>query len=209
MKAAKEGKSVAVIEAPPGRWRLHPLGHYSIQKHCGTSSTGCWNSTRPRRFRNTLGSALKLSYPDLLRSAESVIARQTAMRREFYERNASALSRSPKFLDAHTLEVRAGNHSAPHPDRRRFRHRLRVSSSSAPGTSISSPPAFSTATPFSACLAHPAPSPFRRGRDRLRRPPVSFATWAARSLMDTPFAVAVFSMTEIARAQLSTCATKE
>jgi NAD(P) transhydrogenase len=95
MKAAKEGKvGGGDRETPSGRRRLHPLGHHSRPRRCATPSTGCWNSTPARRSATRSAHALKLSYPDLLRSAESVIARQTAMRRDFYERNRDpALSR--------------------------------------------------------------------------------------------------------------------
>jgi NAD(P) transhydrogenase len=109
MKAAKEGKSVAVIE------KHHLVGGGCT--HWGTIPSKALRHSINRMlefntspaFRNALGSALKLSYPDLLRSAESVIARQTAMRRDFYERNRIQLRHGhARFLDAHTLEVRAG-----------------------------------------------------------------------------------------------------
>lgn len=108
MKVAKAGKSVAVVE----RHRLVGGGC----THWGTIPSKALRHAINRMlefntspvFRNTLGSALRLSYPELLRSAESVIARQTAMRQDFYERNRVALHHGhARFVDAHTLEVRA------------------------------------------------------------------------------------------------------
>ena len=114
MKATKEGKSVAVIE------KHHLVGGGCT--HWGTIPSKALRhainrmlelSTSPS-FRGTFGSALKPSYPDLLRSAESVIARQTAMRRDFYERNRVHLYHGHgKFLDAHSLEVRSSQQSEP------------------------------------------------------------------------------------------------
>ncbi len=108
MKAAKEGKSVAVIE------KYHLVGGGCT--HWGTIPSKALRhainrmlefNTSPA-FRNALGSALRLSYPELLRSAESVIARQAAMRRDFYERNRiDLLHGHARFLDAHAIEVRA------------------------------------------------------------------------------------------------------
>ncbi len=109
MKAAKEGKSVAVIE------KHHLVGGGCT--HWGTIPSKALRHAINRMlefntspvFRNALGSALRLSYPELLRSAESVIARQTAMRRDFYERNRVRLVHGhARFLDAHTLEARSG-----------------------------------------------------------------------------------------------------
>ncbi|MCB1766045.1 MAG: FAD-dependent oxidoreductase, partial [Candidatus Competibacteraceae bacterium] len=114
MKAAKEGQSVAVIE------KHHLVGGGCT--HWGTIPSKALRHAINRMlefntsatFRSALGHALKLSYPELLRSAESVIARQTAMRRDFYERNRVTLYHGhAKFLDAHTLEVRAGNQGEP------------------------------------------------------------------------------------------------
>jgi len=114
MKAAKEGKSVAAVE------KHHLVGGGCT--HWGTIPSKALRhainrvlefNTSPT-FRNALGHALKLSYPDLLRSAESVIARQTAMRRDFYERNRVRIYHGrANFLDAHTLEVRSGHKTEP------------------------------------------------------------------------------------------------
>jgi NAD(P) transhydrogenase len=114
MKATKEGKSVAVIE------KYHLVGGGCT--HWGTIPSKALRhainrmlefNTSPA-FRNALGAALRLSYPELLRSAESVIARQTAMRRDFYERNRVKVAHGhARFHDAHTVEVRAASGAEP------------------------------------------------------------------------------------------------
>ncbi len=114
MKAVKEGQSVAVIE------KYHLVGGGCT--HWGTIPSKALRHSINRMlefntspiFRNALGTALKLSYPELLRSAESVIARQTTMRRDFYERNRVSLYHGhARFLDAHMLEVRASAQQEP------------------------------------------------------------------------------------------------
>ncbi len=114
MKAVKEGQSVAVVE------KYHLVGGGCT--HWGTIPSKALRHSINRMlefntspiFRNALGTALKLSYPELLRSAESVIARQTTMRRDFYERNRVSLYHGhARFLDAHMLEVRASAQQEP------------------------------------------------------------------------------------------------
>lgn len=105
MKAAKEGKSVAVVE-----------------KHSQVGG-GCthWGTIPSKALRHIinrlmefnrnplfrgLGKAAKFSYPDLLRTAESVIAQQVELRRGFYDRNeVPVIEGHARFLDAHTIEV--------------------------------------------------------------------------------------------------------
>ncbi|HRE53398.1 MAG TPA: Si-specific NAD(P)(+) transhydrogenase [Candidatus Competibacter sp.] len=108
MKAAKEGKSVAVIE------RHHSVGGGCT--HWGTIPSKALRHAINRMmefntstaFRGALSSAPRLSYPELLRSAESVIARQTTMRQDFYQRNRIRLQHGhARFTDAHAIEVRA------------------------------------------------------------------------------------------------------
>lgn len=104
MKSVKEGKSVAVIEkySKVGggctHWGTIPS---KTLRHAISRMMEC---NRNPLFRR-LGTA-RLSYPDLLRSAESVMAQQVAMRQSFYDRNGIALIHgTARFLDAHTLEV--------------------------------------------------------------------------------------------------------
>ena len=113
MKANKDGKAVAVVE------KHHLVGGGCT--HWGTIPSKALRHSINRMlefktspaFRNALGQGFKISYPELLRSAESVIARQTSMRRDFYDRNRVRLYHGhAKFIDAHTLEIRSG-HSEP------------------------------------------------------------------------------------------------
>lgn len=56
-------------------------------------------------FRNA-GISINLSFPELRKSAGSVIERQVAMRQNFYDRNGVPLYRGhAKFVDANTVEV--------------------------------------------------------------------------------------------------------
>ncbi|PWV58833.1 Si-specific NAD(P)(+) transhydrogenase [Plasticicumulans acidivorans] len=106
MKSAKGGKLVAVVEKY-GRvgggcthWGTIP------SKALRHAINRMMEFNRNPAFRS-LGRVARFSYPDLLRTAESVIAQQTAMRRDFYDRNGIPVYRgTAAFIDAHTLEVR-------------------------------------------------------------------------------------------------------
>ncbi len=105
MKSVKEGKRVAIIE------RFHDVGG------------GCthWATIPSKALRHSvrqltelkrsplLGRAVRhvtCTFPQMLRSAESVIARQVAMRRGFYDRNsATVIHGHARFVDARTIEV--------------------------------------------------------------------------------------------------------
>lgn len=107
MKAAKEGKSVAVMEK-----------HFQVGGGCthwGTIPSKALRHiinrlmefNRNPLFRN-LGKAAKFSYPELLRTAESVIAEQVDLRQGFYDRNeVPVIEGYARFLDAHTVEVQS------------------------------------------------------------------------------------------------------
>lgn len=105
MNIAKAGRSVAVVE------RYHEVGGGCT--HWGTIPSKALRHalSRVTEFnRNPLyraiGQPVRLSYPTLLRTAESVIAQQIAMRRDFYDRNQVPLyCGHARFLDAHTLAV--------------------------------------------------------------------------------------------------------
>lgn len=112
MKAAKEGKSVAVVER-----------HFQVGGGCthwGTIPSKALRHiinrlmefNRNPLFRN-LGKVAKFSYPELLRTAESVIAEQVDLRRGFYDRNeVPVIEGHARFLDAHTIEVQSDSGSA-------------------------------------------------------------------------------------------------
>jgi NAD(P) transhydrogenase len=150
MKAAKSGRSVAVIE------RYHDVGG------------GCthWGTIPSKALRHAISTARRLplqpplpgrlenyqvQLPDLLRAADGVIRRQVAMRHGFYERNhVHVVHGHGRFTDAHTVEVLGPNGA---------RERLVGKATS------SSPPARGPTTPRRRLQAPP--------RGRQRHPPAS------------------------------------
>ena len=108
MLAAKEGFSALVIE------RYRQVGG------------GCthWGTIPSKALRHAISEQLKLqrsplfadtiqgkslSFPELLRAVEGVIAKQVALRRDFYQRNQVPLVHGQaSFVDANTLEVDLG-----------------------------------------------------------------------------------------------------
>jgi NAD(P) transhydrogenase len=105
MQAAKRGRSVAVVE-----------------RHCKVGG-GCthWGTIPSKALRHAIQTSVELSrqaeqrlelqvprpsYPELLRLAESVIARQVALRQGFYDRNrVPVIHGHARFVDAHAVEV--------------------------------------------------------------------------------------------------------
>ena len=113
MRAVKAGKTVAVIER-----------HVQVGGGCthwGTIPSKALRHGINRMIeynRNPLfrgfGPHARFSFPDLLRTAESVISRQVAMRQDFYDRNQSTrIHGLARFLDANTLEVQRGGGMPP------------------------------------------------------------------------------------------------
>jgi len=105
MQAIKSGKNVAVIE------RYEQIG--GACTHLGTIPSkalrfAIFQMTEANHnalFREA-GVSVHFSFPDLRRSARSIIERQVDMRRGFYERNHVELTRGiARFVDAHTLEA--------------------------------------------------------------------------------------------------------
>lgn len=113
MKCTKEGRSVAVVE------KFSQVGGGCT--HWGTIPSKALRHviTRMMEFnRNplfrSLGRVNRFSYPDLLRTAESVIAEQVELRQGFYDRNGIPLVRGhARFLDPHTIEVQQPDRAAP------------------------------------------------------------------------------------------------
>jgi NAD(P) transhydrogenase len=111
MKAAKAGRSVAIIE------RYHDVGGGCT--HWGTIPSKALRHaiSQLANFRsNPLFSAMVENYhielPHLLRQSESVIRRQVALRHGFYERNrVRVIHGSARFADAHRIVVE-GEHGA-------------------------------------------------------------------------------------------------
>jgi NAD(P) transhydrogenase len=103
MQAAKQGKKVAVVErfAKIGggctHWATIPS---KALRHAIFQMTSVVNA---KLFREA---GISFSFPDLRRTAGSVIERQVEMRLGFYERNSvPVLHGHARFRDAHTVEV--------------------------------------------------------------------------------------------------------
>ncbi len=96
MKAAKEGKSVAVIDD----FKL--VGGSCTHRGTIPSKTlrhAIQQLSESGNYRNA-------HYPELLKSAESVIGKQVKMRRSFYDRNfVDVINGFAGFVDEHTVEV--------------------------------------------------------------------------------------------------------
>ncbi len=105
MQVCKHGKRVAVVE------RFDQIGGGCT--HWGTIPSKAlryaifqMTEANQNPLFHAAGVSLRLSFPDLRRSAKGVIDRQVDMRRGFYERNqVPVLCGSAKFVDAHTVEV--------------------------------------------------------------------------------------------------------
>jgi len=103
MLAVKYGKHVAVVErhrigGSCTHWGTIPS---KALRHATQRLDEC-NRTQPPGRRE------RPSFPVLLRDAESVISKQTAMRTEFYERNEVDVHiGEARFSDAHSLSVTA------------------------------------------------------------------------------------------------------
>lgn len=106
MKATKSGKLVAVVE------KYNAVGGGCT--HWGTIPSKALRHAINRMMEfnrsplyRSLGRAVRFSYPDLLKTAESVIAQQATVRRDFYDRNGIPIYRgTARFVDAHTIELR-------------------------------------------------------------------------------------------------------
>lgn len=100
MKMTKEGKKVAVVEENP------PVGGNCT--HRGTIPSKALRQAI-EQLANT-ADLRHVKYQDLLRSAESVIDRQVAMRTGFYDRNLVDIHQGrAAFVDARTVEVTASS----------------------------------------------------------------------------------------------------
>jgi NAD(P) transhydrogenase len=105
MTAAKAGKSVAIVD------RVDEIGGGCV--HWGTIPSKAlreaiwqYNSYRQNPLFMHCLDELDVTYPDLIRTANSVIDQQVRMRRGFYDRNdVRIVDGLGKFLDEHTIEV--------------------------------------------------------------------------------------------------------
>jgi len=105
MQAAKEGKSVGVIE----KYDLIGGGctHWgTIPSKALRHSIFRMTELNSSAFTKDLGLSVKLGFPEMRRSAETVIAKQVDMRQGFYSRNrVTLLHGHASFIDEHTIEV--------------------------------------------------------------------------------------------------------
>ncbi len=106
MKSVKAGKSVAAVEKYTEvgggctHWGTIPSKalRFAISSMLGVNSNPL--------FRAAVGKPVQFTFPELLRTAESVIGRQTHLRQGFYDRNDVDLYRGhARFVDPQTLEI--------------------------------------------------------------------------------------------------------
>ncbi len=109
MTFAKDGRSVAVVE------RHSQVGggctHWATipSKALRHSVQTVMEFRRDPLFAG-ISDRVRFNFPQLLRKAESVIAQQVSMRRDFYLRNqVSVIHGSARFADDHTVEVVMGD----------------------------------------------------------------------------------------------------
>jgi NAD(P) transhydrogenase len=106
MKAAKSGKTVAVIDryAQVGGGCVHwaTIPSKSLRHVIQFASQAIHSPL----INLVAGPRPMPSFPDLLRTAESVISQQVGIRQNFYDRNdVRVIQGRAKFVDAHTVEV--------------------------------------------------------------------------------------------------------
>src|SRR5262245_49768847 len=105
MQAAKSGKSVAVVE-----WQPRIGGACTHQATIPSKALRfaifqMTEANNNKLFREA-GVSVQLDFPELRRSAKSVIDQQVDMRRTFYERNHVPVYQGrARFADACTLEI--------------------------------------------------------------------------------------------------------
>jgi NAD(P) transhydrogenase len=105
MRAAKAGKKVAAVErfAQVGGGCTHWSTIPSKALRQAIYHTNLWNQIAASR---RIDAQARYSFPELLATANSVIAKQVALRGGFYDRNGVALiPGSARFVDPHTIEV--------------------------------------------------------------------------------------------------------
>ncbi len=105
MTAAKRGKHVAIVDKAMDigggcvHWGTIPskVLRHGIQQYV---------NFRNNELLRPAFAHVQVEYPDLLRQAEVVIAKQVRMRQRFYERNdVPVLDGHARFVDPHTIEV--------------------------------------------------------------------------------------------------------
>jgi NAD(P) transhydrogenase len=105
MMAAKHHRKVAVVE------RYSEVGggctHWgTIPSKALRHAVKTLNDVRANPMLRDVASQLKVTFPQLLSTADKVIDGQVQMRRRFYDRNrVPVLVGAGRFIDAHTLEI--------------------------------------------------------------------------------------------------------
>lgn len=108
MQAVKHGKRVAVVE------RFEQIGGACTHRATIPSKALRFAISQLVEVRHSpmfreAAACMHTSFPDLRRSARSVIERQVDMRRGFYERNrVQVIPGHARFVDPHTIEVEHG-----------------------------------------------------------------------------------------------------
>ncbi|MFT5356228.1 MAG: NAD(P) transhydrogenase [Polyangiales bacterium] len=105
MKASKEGKRVAVVE------RHGEIGgactHWAtIPSKTLRHAVGSLMEFRTTPIFRSIATQLNVTFPDLVQTANTVIAKQVAVRTSFYDRNnVPVFHGQAKLVDPHTVEV--------------------------------------------------------------------------------------------------------
>ncbi len=105
MRACKAGKSVAAVE------RFTEVGggctHWAtIPSKALRQAIYHVNLCHQGNVPHSLEGRPRFSFPDLLATANSVIAKQVQLREGFYDRNnVTLLAGTARFIDAHTIEI--------------------------------------------------------------------------------------------------------
>ncbi|HJL16988.1 MAG TPA: Si-specific NAD(P)(+) transhydrogenase [Sandaracinaceae bacterium LLY-WYZ-13_1] len=108
MKSAKSGQSVVIVE------RHRQVGggctHWAtIPSKALRQSVQTVMEFRKSQLFAGINDRVRFTFPQLLRAAESVIAKQVSMRRDFYLRNHVTVAHGhARFIDEHTIEVEEG-----------------------------------------------------------------------------------------------------
>lgn len=105
MQATKGGRSVAVVEqnAVIGGGCTHTG---TIPSKALRASIFQMTEVKNNQLFRDAGVSINLSFPDLRKSAKSVINRQVEMRSGFYERNrVPVINGRARFVDPHTIEI--------------------------------------------------------------------------------------------------------
>lgn len=109
MKASKDGKSVAIVE------RYTQIGggctHWAtIPSKALRHAVGTFTEVRRNPLYQKVAGGLEVTFPELVSTANSVIAKQVSLRTSFYDRNdVTVLSGHARFVGSHAIEIESDN----------------------------------------------------------------------------------------------------